>query len=269
MTPAQPQPASPTRSPGSGGQPLVSVVTVCRNAEDVIAPTLASVLGQSYARIEQVIVDGASNDGTMRVVERAAADSDGRIARVVSEPDDGIYQAMNKGVGLASGDLILFLNAGDTLLHPDTLAAAVRSLGRAPRGDVYHAGVVWFDADSGRSITKRVDRVTRCALYRGALPHQGMFFRREAFARVGAFDEAFRIVGDYEWCLRAFLRHGCRFTPFDALISVYPEGGLSSGDRGDGRALRAEYDRALAMHFGAWDAARCRAWIRVRKILGV
>lgn len=250
-------------------QPLVSVVTVCRNAERDIGPTIASVLGQSYPRLEQVIVDGASTDGTMGMVDRArASERGGRIARVLSEPDTGIYQAMNKGVGLASGDLILFLNAGDTLLHPDTLAAAVRSIGRAARGDVYHAGVVWFDADSGRSITKRVDRVTRCGLYRGALPHQGMFFRREAFARVGAFDEAFRIVGDYEWCLRAFLRHGCRFTPFDVLISVYPEGGLSSGDHGDGRPLRSEYDRARAMHFGAWDAARCRVWIRVRKILG-
>jgi len=268
MTPAQPQPASPTRSPGSGGQPLVSVVTVCRNAEDVIAPTLASVLGQSYARIEQVIVDGASNDGTMRVVERAAADSDGRIARVVSEPDDGIYQAMNKGVGLACGDLILFLNAGDTLLHADTVKAAVGAIGRAPRGDLYHAGVVWFDAGTGRSITKRMDRATRCNLYRGSLPHQGMFFRREAFARAGLYDESFRILGDYEWCLRAFLRHGCRFIPFDALISVFPEGGVSSGDRGDGRALRAEYERARSMHFGQLDAARCRAWIRVRKVLG-
>ncbi len=266
----EPHPTPRPTASAPDGQPLVSVVTVCRNAERDIGPTIASVLGQSYPRLEQVIVDGASTDGTMGVVERARASERGdRIARFLSEPDTGIYQAMNKGVGLASGQLILFLNAGDTLLHPDTLAAAVRAIGRAPRGDVYHAGVVWFDADSGRSIAKRVHRVTRCGLYRGALPHQGMLFRRDAFTRVGGFDEGFRIVGDYEWCLRAFLRHGCRFTPFDALICVYLEGGLSCGDRGDGRALRAEYDRARAMHFGPWDAARCRAWNRVRKILGV
>jgi glycosyltransferase involved in cell wall biosynthesis len=254
------------------GQPLVSVVTVCRNAEHAIGPTIASVLGQSYPRLEQIIVDGASTDGTMGVVERARASErwgGDRIARVISEPDTGVYHAMNKGVGLASGDLLLFLNAGDTLLYPDTVAAAVGAIGRAAPGDVYHAGVVWFDPASGRSTTKRVNRVTRRGLYRGSLPHQGMFFRRDAFARVGPYDEGFRIVGDYEWCLRAFLRHGCGFIPLDALISVYPEGGLSSGDRGDGRELRGEYERARAMHFGAWDAARCRAWIRASKILGV
>lgn len=251
-------------------QPLVSVVTVCRNAERDIGPTIASVLWQSYPRLEHVIVDGASTDGTMGVVERARASERGdRIARILSEPDTGVYQAMNKGVGLASGELILFLNAGDTLLHTDTLAATVEAIARAPGGDVYHAGVVWFDPRTGRTTPKGVRRVTRCGLYRGSLPHQGMVFRRGAFGKAGLYDEGFRIVGDYEWCLRAFLRHGCRFTPLYSLIAVYPEGGLSSGDRGDGRALRAEYDRARAMHFGAWDAARCRAWIRVRKIVGV
>lgn len=259
----------PVLSSATDDQPLVSVVTVCRNAERQIGPTIASVLGQSYDRLEQIIVDGASTDGTMGIVERAAENSGGRVVRVVSEPDTGIYQAMNKGIRLASGDLVLFLNAGDSLLHPWTVASAVGAIGRAPTGDVYHAGVVWLNTVTGRSTTRRVSRVTRAGLYRGSLPHQGMFFRRDAFMRAGLYDESFRIVGDYEWCLRAYLRHGCRFTPFDALISVYPEGGVSSGNRGGGQELRREQDRARTMHFGGWDSARCRAWVRARKILGI
>ena len=256
--------------PKTQDQPMVSVVTVCRNAEQMIGPTIASVLGQSYPRIEQIIIDGASTDGTMSVVEQVAkrSDPDGRISHLISEPDTGVYEAMNKGIGLASGDLILFLNAGDTLLHTETLTTAVKAIERSPLGDVYHAGVVWFDTSTGRSITKRVNRVTRCELYRGALPHQGVFFRREVFERFGLYNEDFRILGDYEWCLRALQQHDCRFTAFDAMITVYIEGGLSSGDRNGGHDLRAEQDRARAMHFSAWDAARYRAWIRVRKILG-
>lgn len=252
-----------------GDHPLVSVITVCRDAQDGIGPTIASVLAQSYPRVEQIIIDGASTDGTMGVIERARDGPGGRIARVVSEPDTGVYHAMNKGIALASGGLMLFLNAGDTLLHPRAISSALGAIGRAPAGDVYHAGVVWFDPGTGRSTTRRVARVTRCGLYRGSLPHQGMFFRADAFARVGVYDESFRIAGDYEWCLRAFFRHSRAFVPIDALISVYPEGGLSSGDRDNGTVLRAESDRAREMHFGPGDAARCRAWIKTRKMLGI
>ncbi len=97
--------------------PLFSIITVCRNAADTIAATIASVDAQTCRLYEHIVVDGASTDSTLDVLERYPSS----LRRVISEPDKGIYDAMNKGLAQASGDYVLFLNAGDAFHSPDTL----------------------------------------------------------------------------------------------------------------------------------------------------
>ncbi len=244
--------------------PRVSIITVCYNAAETIGRTLESVYAQKYTKIEHIIVDGGSDDDTMRLVERYAD----RVTHSVSEPDDGLYHAMNKGIDLASGDLMLFLNADDAFVHPTSLQTAIRAIQQAPAdAGLYCGGVVWANPDQGWARPRRVDRISRTSLYRGSLPHQAMFIRRDVFDRVGMYDTSYEVVADYEWCLRAMLRHGVAFEPIDVLLAVFMNGGVSDGDR-HGKRMRAEYDRARRAHFSTMDAVRCRAAVRLHKILG-
>lgn len=243
-------------------EPRVSIVTVALNAAETIGATLDSVRLQTHRSTRQIVIDGGSTDGTVNVIGRHAASD----AIVVSEPDGGLYDAMNKGIGLADGDFVLFLNAGDVLLHRDTVERALNAASERP-ADAYCGGVVWVNAASGAARIWHHGRVTPCSLYRSSVPHQGMLCRREMFERVGKFDLSFRIVADYEWCLRARLRHRCLLQSIPCTIAVFADGGVSTA--ADRKAEQhAERARARSMYFGAAAALRCRAMIRFQKIVG-
>jgi glycosyltransferase len=127
----------------------VSVVTVVYNNADTIGDAVRSVLEQDHADIEHVVIDGASTDGTLAVLEPFRD----RIAHLVSEPDDGIYDAMNKGIGLSSGEVVGFLNADDMFLHPGVASRIVREL-EETGADCTFGDLVYVEPDN-------VDRVTR------------------------------------------------------------------------------------------------------------
>ena len=127
--------------------PTFSIVTVCYNAEAELEDTIQSVIAQTYRHVEYIIVDGASKDGTLAIIERYK----GRIARVVSEPDKGLYDAMNKGLRLATGDYVCFLNAGDCFHEDSTLQRMADTLTKAELPDVLDTAVYdeIYTADSG------------------------------------------------------------------------------------------------------------------------
>ena len=104
--------------------PKFSIITVTYNAEAVLEDTIQSVISQTYHHVEYILVDGASKDGTLSIIDRYRD----RITRIVSEPDKGLYDAMNKGIRLATGDYLCFLNAGDSFHEDDTLQQMVRSI---------------------------------------------------------------------------------------------------------------------------------------------
>jgi glycosyltransferase involved in cell wall biosynthesis len=182
---------------------LISVVTVCFNAAATIPHTIASFLGQTERRAELIVVDGASPDGTAGI---ARSFGDPRI-RVVSEPDGGVYEAMNKGLALYRGDAVGFLNADDRFHDAHALAAIAEGL--------EEADVVFGDLDFVRDHeTSRVVRRWRASPWRpGAFrrgwmpPHPTFYVRRAVAERVGGFDTALRIAADYDFMLRA-LEHG-------------------------------------------------------------
>lgn len=180
-------------------QPVFTIVTVCYNAEKTIERTIKSVLGQSYPSIEYIIIDGASKDGTLQIVERYAS----RIHKVVSEPDKGLYDAMNKAIGLATGDYISFLNAGDKLHTPETVEDMVETI----NGNVL-PGVLYGDTDivdnDGLFIRKRRLSPPACLSWKSfrkgmLVCHQSFYARRDL---VENYNLDYHFSADFDWCIR-------------------------------------------------------------------
>jgi glycosyltransferase involved in cell wall biosynthesis len=200
----------------------LSVITVSFNAAAHIESCLRSVQSQEGARIEQVIVDGGSSDGTMDIVRRYG---DG-IAAMVSEPDNGPFHAMNKGADMAQGDVFFFLNADDRFVDPSVAADIMKAFDGDEAPEAVFGDQV-FDLPGERRVKEQPDRVSRRKLARTTIQHQTLFVTRQLFGRVGAFREDLAVVSDYEWILRAFLRHRCRYRHVDREISVMGTGGIS------------------------------------------
>ncbi len=138
--------------------PLVSIITVCRNAAATLDACLQSVADQRYAPIEHIVIDGASTDGTAAILDRRRD----RLAVVASEPDRGLYDAMNKGVARARGEFIIFLNADDTFTGPGALRDAMQEIGRQPDGDVYYGTLdVQMGAATHRHVPPPPDQAAR------------------------------------------------------------------------------------------------------------
>jgi glycosyltransferase involved in cell wall biosynthesis len=179
--------------------PLVTVITVCFNAEAGIERTVKSVLAQTYSPIEYIIIDGASSDSTMEIVNRFRRD----LAAVVSEPDDGISDAFNKGISLGTGELVQLLNADDEM-PPNKITESVRALSEKPHagfafGDLSLVGqngqdvlVIEGDPQYRRVVARHMPRIN----------HPTVLARASVYLEHGGFESQWRIGMDYEWLLR-------------------------------------------------------------------
>lgn len=177
--------------------PLISVITVCRNAADTIGRTLRSVREQESGLAEHLIVDGASTDGTLDVCRSEGVES----LRIISEPDRGLYDAMNKGLRAATGKYVIFLNAGDTFHSPSTLsqyAAAARE-----GADIIYGDTVVVDA-AGNVVGPRhlsaPEVLTQKSFRQGMLICHQAFMVRHTMAPM--YDMHYRFSADYDWCIR-------------------------------------------------------------------
>lgn len=190
----------PAVAPAAGGDcPLVSVVTVVLNGMPQIERAMDSVLAQTWPRIEYIVIDGGSTDGTLEVIEARAQ----RLATWISEPDRGISDAFNKGIARATGRFIQLVNADDWL-EPEQIARAVRALEAA--GAAFVFGDLVYHDHQGRP-THRVqgdpDYAARLATGMPDLNHPTLLARRAIYDRIGGFDPALRYAMDYDWLLRA------------------------------------------------------------------
>ncbi|MEO0367741.1 MAG: glycosyltransferase family 2 protein, partial [Pseudomonadota bacterium] len=182
--------------------PLVSIVTVSFNAELTISATIESVASQKGVRIEHIIVDGASTDGTISVVERYRQ----QLALFISEPDDGLYFAMNKGAAKATGTYLAFLNADDVYAHDGVVAAAITAIERE-NVEASYADLVFIDSNDGDKVkrvwTSQPHREGLC--WNGWMPaHPTLFMQRRIFDELGGFDVGLKYQSDLEFCARAF-----------------------------------------------------------------
>jgi len=185
---------------------LISVITVCFNSAGTIADTLSSIAAQEGVEVEHIVVDGKSTDGTMEVINSHPWKS----ARVVSEPDSGIYDAMNKGIRLASGEVLGFLNSDDIYADSRVLAD-IQAVMSDPSVDACYGDLVYVRHDDPARVVrywKSRDHVPGLVA-RGWMPaHPTFFIRRRILEEVGGFDTRFRYQADYELMVRLFcVRH--------------------------------------------------------------
>ena len=200
----------------------ISVVTVCLNSERTIEKCLSSVKNQTYKNWQHIVIDGDSVDDTKRIVNKFSPH-----VFMVSEPDEGIYDAMNKSFKWVAGDYILFLNSDDYLASADILERVVESMNIFP-ADIYY-GNIFQRADEG-IIGKfcppgEGDLLEALSVY--CLPHQAMFSSRKIFDVIGLFNRKYKLLSDYDWYTRALASdYSLKYLDLD--ISVYYMGGASS-----------------------------------------
>ncbi len=200
-----------------------SIVTVCRNAEDSIEKTICSVTEQTYSNIEYIIIDAVSTDGTLAIIDKYKSN----IARVVSEPDKGIYDAMNKGVSYATGDYVFFLNAGDLLISIHEIEKVNELITADPVGiDVFYGKMLVFDPKNLWGYIHGIDFVNDAALFIDTVHHQTAFTRL-SLLKERPYNINHRISADYEWFVHAFAQQGARFKHIDVLVSIFDPYGLS------------------------------------------
>jgi glycosyltransferase involved in cell wall biosynthesis len=236
----------------------ISIVTVCYNSELTIAQTLASVAGQCWTDYEHIVIDGASSDNTMDIV--VAHKHDKLIA--ASAPDKGIYDAMNKGLALATGDYVAFLNSDDLYARSDAIRlVAERALETS--ADCIMGDVQFFDDDptrpSGRHYSAR--NFSKWWMKIGIMPpHPGLFVKRSLLNDAGGFDTSYRIAADFDLVARIILKHGASWSVLGKTITLFRSGGLSTQGGLIRTALSAEFARSLRALNVALPGARI--WLR-------
>ncbi len=221
----------------------ITVITVAYNSATTILESLRSVAEQLHPDIEHIVIDGGSTDGTC---ERIRAHG-GRVAVFVSEPDAGIYDAMNKGLARATGDIVGFLNSDDCYASNDVLSCVARALAQDDTLDAVMGDVVFFDpARPQRAVRRyRSGRFRPGLLAWGWMPaHPALFVRRRVFEQAGHFRTDYRIAGDYEWVARAFGLGKLRFRHIDQVLVRMRTGGVSTGGWRNSLLLNQEVLRA-------------------------
>lgn len=224
----------------------ISVITACYNSGSTLRDTMESVLRQTYHDIEYLIVDGASKDDTMEIVHEYESRFEGRL-RWISEPDKGIYDAMNKGLSMATGDVVGILNSDDFYSSDDILARVASEMSDESIDAVY--GDIHFvdDDDLAKCVRYYSSRYfRRWQMRMGFMPaHPSFYCRRKVFEEYGVFDASYRISADFELLLRLIFIHRIRikYLPLD-FVTMRTGGASTSGFK--------SYKKGLQEHLRAY-----------------
>ena len=240
--------------------PLVTVVTVCYNSVSMIEKTLKSVTEQSYPNKQYVVIDGASTDGTQKIVERFIDSND----HFVSEPDNGIYHAMNKAVGLAKGVWVIFMNAGDVFVDNEVLSKV--SQGLSDETDVVY-GDIFTLSDGKLQVKEAPQEITR--IHRMPFCHQAVF-TRTSLLRLFPFDEKYKLSADFKLYKQLSLEQAV-FRRLPITITIYDRTGLSNSQRARGLAE----DIAIIKEIDNWQEKLrllprlyfVKGWTTIRQLL--
>lgn len=230
---------------------MVSIITVCFNSAQTIRTTIESVLAQTYENIEYVIIDGGSTDGTLDIVREYGE----RIAAVVSEPDRGIYDAMNKGIRLARGDVIGLLNADDFYVSGDVVAELMDRMQRAG-ADCVFADVEYVDRNDVDRVVRYYDSShwTVRKLRWGWIPaHPTFFIKKSWYERCGNYSLEYRIAADFEWLVRIMHQGRPVYSYLKRPVVRMRVGGVSTASWRHRWLLNREIVHACRRH-GIWTA---------------
>jgi glycosyltransferase involved in cell wall biosynthesis len=218
----------------------LSIITVCFNSQNTLQRTIHSVASQTYPDIEYIIIDGESRDNTVRLIK----ENQSVINRWVSEPDEGIYDAMNKGIAMATGDVIGFLNSDD-VFYNESAAATIMHRFNNPDIDIVHGGLNFINNKSKLVRTWQGSPYEPGAFARGWHPaHPTFYVRREVYAKLEPYDTTMPVAADFEMMLRAIEVHKFSSSFIDETLIVFSMGGNSTGSirnilRGNREILKA------------------------------
>jgi len=201
-------------------KPVLSVITVVYNNVRDIERTMLSVLNQTYPNIEYIIVDGLSTDGTLAIIKKY----EGRISKVISEKDKGIYDAMNKGLAIATGDYVIFMNSGDEFYAPDTVDNVFAS---GPDADIYYGETEMINA-KGESLGQRRHKAPAAFTWRDfkyglSISHQAIYVRRTL---TEPYDPRYQLSADIDWIIRA-AKKAKKIINVNRYVAKYLVGGMS------------------------------------------
>ena len=241
--------------------PKFSVITVCYNAQATLEDTIQSVIAQTYHHVEYIIVDGASKDRTLSIINRYRD----RITTVVSEPDKGLYDAMNKGLRLATGDYVCFLNAGDSFHEDDTLQQMVHTLRELTElPDVLYGETELVDAEGHFVRMRRLqapEHLTWHSFRQGMLVCHQAFFAKRTLAE--PYDLSYRFSADFDWCIRIMKKSKVLHNTHLTLID-YLEEGMTTRNH---KASLHERFRIMTHHYGWVSTIAFHLWFVLRLLL--
>jgi glycosyltransferase involved in cell wall biosynthesis len=202
----------------------ITILTINFNNLSGLKKTFESIWEQGSQDFEFVVIDGGSTDGSKEFIESFSK----KIAYWVSEPDEGVYHAMNKGLARSTGEYIIHMNSGDTFYSCDTLKEVMPLLDT--REDVICGHSLYINDHQGASsyIWKAPQEVTFRYFCQDTLNHQSMFIRKDLFDRVGYYEERYKSSSDWIFLLRSFAYHRASYKPLDVFISKYDRSGLST-----------------------------------------
>lgn len=261
----------------------ITLITCTYNAADVLQRTLDSVLHQTYADIEHLIIDGKSKDNTVIMAEEYRTMSDALHTRhkviIRSEPDKGLYDAMNKGIMHATGSYLCFLNAGDCLYDKDTIANIVASAeageaagqsGKADDGGLFSViyGETDIVDDNGTFLHHRHHKAPECLTWRsfrdGMLVCHQSFYANTAIAKQTPYNLKYRLSADVDWCIRIMKegsRRGMETHNTHQVLCNYLDGGMSVQNH---RASLIERFKVMTSHYGLFNTIMQHLWFVVR-----
>lgn len=220
----------------------ISVITVCLNNAVTLTQSLQSVADQDWPNVEHIVIDGASTDGTLEVIDRFKSN----LSYVLSEPDEGIYEAMNKGLERATGEIICFLNADDRYASNQVLSRVVKKM-QEHKLDALLGDVAYFNPENPMRIVRRYQssRFTPDRLAWGWMPaHPALFLNRSVVLRVGRFKANYRIAGDFDYIARAFFGHSLNYQHMAEVLVHMQTGGASTAGWRSKMLLNQEVLRA-------------------------
>jgi len=212
----------------------VSIITVCKNAEQHLERAIRSVVVQTYPNIQYILVDGKSTDTTLEMINKYR----NKIDVMVSEPDTGIYNAMNKALKFVTGDIVYFLNSDDHICDIDVIADVANTFNRSANAEIVYGNVMVML--NGVNTELKFDCFNGKFLYKNTICHQALFIKKKIFDLIGGYDEKYQIHADVDWLMKAYFRHKVNLHYFDRTICHYSSDGFSSNPI---YAEKYKYDR--------------------------
>jgi len=225
-------------------QPKISIIVVCRNAAATIEATFTSIISQTYKNYEIIVIDGASSDGTQEIIKKYER----QLTFWVSEPDKGIYNAMNKGIKHSTGNWFYFLNANDTLFDNNVFMRVAKTINRYPEIEMIYGDVRLTGGEKHSLEIKSTAGINQMSyFFNFSIWHQAIFYNEKIFQKTGLYNENYHIVADWEHLIRSLAVEKIPALHIPVLIANFDISGVSANH---GRFSRGKRERiAVRWHY--------------------